>query len=459
MNKKIILSVILTMSLITSSTSASMLENIKKTLNKAALWKSKHLEDIDFKHVYPKAVYKKSYFGFAITGAAIVGAGAFSYFTAGAGAPAAATGVGAVASWAAGGGAGSYMAGLSMIGGMFGGNATLGAAILNGISLGTIGGGVGVTTGAAFKSMAILGKVGVITSVTASALDGIFYFYNAETQRMEYKVRVAIPKDLGGKRTRKLVTNIYDTIDEIQDTIIEENELKEQKLYELIEEYNKKATILLQEELLNDDNQEDLLVLGIIAWNNNEQVLFDKAISKISPAKLDNIGFLDYLYGLQELYKGNNNATLLKLQNSLDENSYAIEPVLLYVSLLGNQEFIENEVKILTLVEDASNNFDSDKYATRYGLTPLYYRLATFYFIHKRYSKAEEYYTNAKEEMGVLQRNFFGEKMLHIIDLGIANSLHEQGKTKKSKEVYHNIMSNIDYKEKQQMREQYLGNR
>lgn len=83
--------------------------------------------DLGFEAAFPRPFYQKKYFGLAVTGASIVAAGTVTYFTGGAGAPAAATGVSTVASWVAGGGAGSYMAGLSTIGGWFGGNAILGA--------------------------------------------------------------------------------------------------------------------------------------------------------------------------------------------------------------------------------------------------------------------------------------------------------------------------------------------
>jgi len=119
--KRISLSIILAVSLLSVNVNASIWQDTKEYANKAMFWKSKHLEDIDFKHIYPKSFYKKSYFGFVITGAAVIGAGAFTYFTAGAGAPAAATGASTVAAWVAGGGAGSYMAGLSAIGSWFGG--------------------------------------------------------------------------------------------------------------------------------------------------------------------------------------------------------------------------------------------------------------------------------------------------------------------------------------------------
>lgn len=175
--KKISLSIATAISILAVNADAGIWQGTKEYVNEIMFWKNKHLEDIDFKHIYPKAFYKKSYFGFVVTGAAVVGAGAFTYFTAGVGAPAAATGASTVATWVAGGGVGSYMAGLSTIGSWFGGNAILGAAILNGISIGTIGGGAST-----FAALSILGKAGVMASVTAMSLDGVAYFANPTTK-------------------------------------------------------------------------------------------------------------------------------------------------------------------------------------------------------------------------------------------------------------------------------------
>lgn len=452
--KKISLSIVVTVSLLSLNVNAGMWQDTKETLNKTAFWKSKHLECVDFKHIYPKPLHEKSYFGFALTGTVVVAAGAFSYFTAGAGAPVAATGVAATAAWVGGGGAGSYMVGLSTVGGWFGGNAMLGSAILNGISFGVIGG-----TTTKFATLGILAKAGIMASVTAAGLDGVFYFSNPDTKQMEYKVRVTIPRDLGSKKTRSLVNHIYDKREEINEAIENNNELRIEYLHGLIEIYNEEATELLNKHIYQTNNQEDLIVLGIMAWNNNEQELFNKAISKIDSSVLENNGFLNYLYALQELSKGDEAKALSYLQNSIDENSYAIEPVLLSVNILGNNNFEENEQKILKLVEDADDNFDSDKYASEFGLVPLYYRVGTFYFNNKRYVKAEQFYQIAKDEMGVLQRNFFGKKLVHIIDLGIANSLYEQGKKVKASKVYNNIIEDIDTdEEKIQLESQFIGN-
>ncbi len=145
--------------------SAGLIDDTKAQANKIIFWKNEHLNEISFRVIYPKSLWTKSYFSWVVLGATIVGGGAFTYFTAGAGAPAAATGVSAVASSIAGGGAGSYMAGLSMVGGVVGGNAITGAAILNGISYGIIGGSMGK-----FAALSAAAKFGVIANVSATVI-------------------------------------------------------------------------------------------------------------------------------------------------------------------------------------------------------------------------------------------------------------------------------------------------
>ena len=155
--------------------------------------------DLGFETAFHRPFYKKKSFGLVITGTTMVAAGAFSYFTAGAGAPPAAAGVSTVASWVAGGGAGSYMAGASVVGGWFGGNAMLGAAVLNGISLGTVGAaGTWASLSAGQKALAL-------ASTTATLLDGIAVVSNPKTNQIEWRVILPVPISLANEHTRKLL--------------------------------------------------------------------------------------------------------------------------------------------------------------------------------------------------------------------------------------------------------------
>ena len=439
--KKTTLSIIASIALLSNTLQADWWQDTKVVANKVKFWKSKHLKDIDFEHIYPKKFYKKSYFAFAITGVAIVGAGAFTYVTAGAGAPTAVTGVGGVAAW---------------VGGVaISGKAILGVTLLSSIVIATLGDRVDKTT---FRELTVLEKVRVMASVTAIGLDGVTYFKNSKTNKLEYKVMLMIPKKLGSKDTRDIVNRIYEIDEKIQDNL-EDNKGKDNDLYlEMKTRAIKDALVLLEKKLTEKDNQEDLIVLSIIASNKAEYELFDKAINQIDSSKLDNSSFLNYLKALNSLHKIDEKKSLEYLDNSISENPYALEPVILSINILGNSNFLQNEVKIKDLVKNAEENFDSDDYATSYSLSGLYYRVATFYFNNQRYASAQKYYEKAYDELGMLQKNFFGKELGHTIQLGIANSLYKEGKTKKALEVYNDIIEDFDEDEKRKITEQYLGN-
>ncbi len=132
----------------------------------------------------------------------------------------------------------------------------------------------------------------------------------------------------------------------------------------------------------------------------------------------------------------------------------------MYINILGNRNFIKNESKIISLVKKAENNFDSDKYLTSYNLSGVFYRTATFYFNNKQYIKAEKYYKKTYNELGLLQKHFFGKQLKHIVQLGIANSLFSQNMRNSANEIYIEIINDIDKENKEEMkqiREQYLG--
>jgi tetratricopeptide (TPR) repeat protein len=455
--KKITLSIITSITLLSNTLHADWWQSTKEVVNKAEFWKSKHLSDIDFEHVYPKKFYKKDSFGYILTGIAIVGAGAVSYFSAGAGAPAAATGVSSVASLVAGGGAGSYMAGLSTIGGWFGGNAMLGAAILNGISIGIL-----EETGAkALQKLSHLDKVAKQQSLTATFLDGIVYYKNLKTNKFEYRIKLTIPKNLGSKETRDLVDTIYDIEEEIQKDNEDNQGKNNSYLLSKKQRIEQEALILLKEKLYQSDNQEDLIVLGIIASNNSEYSLFKQAVNKIESSELDNTSFLNYLKALTYLYEGNNKKALEYLDNSIAENPYALEPIILSINILG-ENFLQNETKIEALVKKAEENFDSDDYATEHMFSGVLYRVATLYFNHKRFISAQHYYEKAYDELGLLQKNFFGKELAHTIELGTINALYQQNKFTVASERYKELIEDIDEEkdeEKKKIQKQYLGNK
>ena len=149
----------------------------------------------DFSDVYQisftdkaKGVVSSKAFTYGVIGAsAIVGVVA-TYITAGAGAPAVATGMSSIATWAGGSGAGSYMAGLSTIGGVFGGNAITGAAVLNGVAW-----SAGITATGKLALMPVASKLILATTVTATALDGVMVIKEHDSGNIQFITNLQLP--------------------------------------------------------------------------------------------------------------------------------------------------------------------------------------------------------------------------------------------------------------------------
>lgn len=501
---KKLISLSLITSMIISNTSAGVIENIKEQANNTLISmhiKNKHLEELDFSTLYPKAIYSKSYFGYSVLAASIAASIGFSYITAGAGAPAAATGVSSVATWIGGNGVGAYMSGLSTVGSFFGGNAVLGGAILNGMSTAIIGG----TAAKATTSVGgLLLKASIVTNTTASSLDGVYYFINPDNNNPEYKIKVTLPKDIGSKKIRLLVDEIYNIEDEILDANdvskfkefqkkeyidkIMKNDMLlkhlsdesfEKALKEIenndvnIEEHNKYIQTFINKKqdlvkkfysIYDFDKKlslEDLLIISIISWNNGNIDYFNKALNDIPNKDLKNKSFLNYLYALQQVVNGNINKAYTFLDEAIAESPYAIEPVFLYLNLLGNDNFIKNEPKILMLVNNIEKEFDSDKYASIYNLLAIYYRIGTFYFLNERYINAVKYYEKAYMELGFIQKYISSANEIeNKIKLSLINAMYKKGDETKAVELFYKMLEDIkDSKKRDEMLSIFIGHK
>jgi len=437
---------------------ADVLESSKKYAEKAMFWK-KEKATYNFKDIYPKSFYKKSYFAPTAIAAAIAGGVAISFVTAGTGAPAAAVGVSSFATAVAGGGAGSYLAGLAAVGSWFGGGMVLGGAILNGIVLGTM-----VGAPAALANMTIQQKVEASALITAMGMDGIVYFKNPETGKNEYRIRLEIPQDIGSKEVKKIVDNIYSTNKDLMDAVKNNDATRQKAINESIKLYVKAAMELLKSKIsTNNFKQDDLIVLSVIAWRNGNFDMFEKAIAKVN-LTIDNRGFTSYLKALDYLKNNDIKNTLALLDKSRSINSYALEPIILKINILSNEDFAKNEIEIDKLVQYAATHFDADKYSTFLNLTSLYYRVGTIYFSNQKYAQAKAYYQKSFDDLGLLQKNFFGKQLKHSIELAIANSLYAAGEDLKADKIYFGIIDDIDdagdkdgLAEFKKIKESYIG--
>lgn len=398
-----------------------------------------HLEELTFSSVYPKPIYEKSYFTWIVLGASIVAAGVVSYFTAGAGAPAAATGVSTVASWIGGGGAGSYMAGLSTVGSLFGGNAMLGAAILNGISLGTIG------TASGKAALSLAAKAATVVDLS---LSGISYIKSVKDEKGVYVYDIRIPKDLGSGTVRRLVETIYDLEDEKQDAIEDKLFEKANGISRQIEAECKKGVKLLEEEFFKEKpSQENLLVLGILAYRIGDIENFSLALQYIEefyqPKKTS---FLEYLKGINELSNPKSYSKEKALElfvNSYEQEPYTIEPIISIISLLG-EDYWKNKEKISGVVKLAAKNYDSDKYIGR-PLIALYSRAATIAFNNQDWKSALDYYSKEYDELGIIIRVLpIAKEIKNHIKMQMAICYKHLGNSKKAQNLKEEVLENCE---------------
>ena len=400
---------------------------------------NRHLEELTFSSVYPKPIYEKSYFTWIILGASIIAAGVASYFTAGAGAPAAATGVSTIASWIGGGGAGSYMAGLSTVGGWFGGNAILGAAILNGISLGTIG---------AASGRAALSLASKVATIVDLSLSGISYIKSAKDEKGVYVFDIRIPKDLGSGTVRRLVETIYELEDEKQDAIEDKLFEKANKISKQIDIQCRKGAKLLEEEFFKEKpSQENLLVLGILAYRIGDIENFSLALQYIEKFyKPKRTSFLEYLKGINELSNSkvySKEKALRFFINSYNQEPYTIEPIISIISLLS-ENYWRNKEKISLLVNLGAKNYDSNKYIGR-PLIALYSRAATIAFNNQDWKSALEYYSKEYDELGIIIRILpIAKEIKNHIKMQMAICYKHLGNLKKAQNLKEEVLENCE---------------
>jgi tetratricopeptide (TPR) repeat protein len=392
-------------------------------------------QHLSFQQLFPKPIYKKSYFGFALTGATVVLGGTYLFFTAGAGAPAAYAGTGAVATWVGGGSAGSYMSGLSTIGGWFGGNAILGGAILNGISIGVVGGGA-----SKFATLTAIKKSLVLSSVAATALDGVALIENPQTKNLNYQVRLMLPQGIGSEEVQKFA----ETTQVIEEKLLAADSQNDKKSYELWAK-KKQAHVDIGKKWVEDARKSnsvtgsDLIIYGVFSKNIGDASWYSSLISRVRVKDSANTGYLDYLRAVANIEIGNLEESKKLLYRSIDQNTYAIEPYLLLINLLG-KDFKSNEKELLALTAKAAQSFDPDKYETGYSLVSIYYRMGTLCLQNSNYVTAENYFDSALEQVTLLQKYLGGKQVVNLIQIGKANALHGMNKIKEADILYQLVL-------------------
>jgi len=478
--KRKILTTCIASSFLLTTTGQSMAEELSKAefqknsgiVNGGVLYSTYHLKEITFSELFPKAFYEKSYFTGIEIGASIIAAGFYFYWTMGAGAPAAAAGVSTVASSIGGGGAGSYMAGLSTLGGYFGGGAKLGAAILNGISLGTIG-TIGKGTALALSGAA---KAATLTS---RAFIGIGFVPGKEEniQDGKYIFDLRIPhKEIGSGTLRQLVKNIEDVQEEINDAISDENESEVKALMKQRSSYYEQAKVLLKKELKKPNlysvkyvdfsdtksylfkSPENLIVLSVIAYRSGDYDLFQKGIqsakNNVDPFKTTvdiKDGYLSYLEGVAELLNSTPNTLYAKqkFSESWKLEPYTLEPAIALITIIGDEAKVDKIklAEISQITDKAAEQFDSDKYVPRVNKMGLYFNTATIYLRAQDYDSALKYYRLANDSIGLIEKYIPSDAsidMVNNIRIMEAVCLFKLNKGSEAAEIFNSIMDDYE---------------
>jgi tetratricopeptide (TPR) repeat protein len=409
-----------------------------------------HPMEIGFSHVFEKKLYEKKYFGIAVLGTTVVAAGALSYFTAGAGAPTAATGVSTVASWVGGGGAGSYMAGLSTIGSAFGGNAMVGAAILNGVSIATVGGG------STFASLSAAQKALAMASVSATMLDGVAVLNGTDTKALNYRIALPTPRNIGSKdlreqaeKLRKLGEDEWKLGKKLDDLVEDRKKTKEagkdpdkgnsaKKLSEAESKLSgtREMRVKLENDIAsrardanaNNCSSEDIVLLAVLAKNLGKSGLFADLIRKVPTENSKDAGYVNYLKAVAKIERNEVDAARKLLEQSSIHNPYAIEPPILRVNILGSKGFDANKGEIIDIVSRTEKLFDNEKYATPFSLVSLYYRVGTLALISKDYPLAETYFNKALDMRSLWEKYGLKDGFDSMIKTGLANAVYGQGR-------------------------------
>ena len=420
--------------------------------------------DLGFEAAFYRPIHKTSSFGLVVTGTVIVAAGTFSFFTAGAGAPAAATGVSTVASWVAGGGAGSYMAGLSTVGGWFGGNAMLGSAILNGISLGTVG-GMG-----SWSALSSGQKALALGATAATTMDGIAIISKPQTQQLEWRVVLPVPRDLADDRTRTLLDALNDANREVI-AIASEWDVakaglvpgspKSKKILELertlaaAKARHTAATEQVNDELarvmrLGDSNRTTVL-MAVIAQNSGRSADFRTLLGSIKLAPLKRRSYLDYLLAIAALQAGRVTEAERLLRESSKAAKFAIEPPILLAGVVGSRGFASQESKIDEIASNADKNFKSNAYMNSASLVSLHYRIGTMALGANRCERARTAFTKAQAELSTIEKYWSGKDIRNFLDIGESNALHCQGDKSRAHEIFKKVWERTSGKDAREL--------
>jgi tetratricopeptide (TPR) repeat protein len=426
---------------------------------------STNIDEVKFSTVYPRSIWQSGYVIWGTTAVVAIGAAVFTVYTGGAGAPAAAAGTSTFASWIAGGGAGSYMAGLSMVGSTFGGNAMLGAAILNGASAAVIG-------GTATKTVAGVGTAGYLSKVALSKISRKQLDNLSTTDKLSIKQFMKANIDSGISVGENIYVSLrdideFDSDTETQTVVTQINEALDNGEYEKVKDGRAKLVKIMLNYLKKFENcqspcktelsMEDLLILTINSYNSGYMKEFRAGLTIISEnmdknRNLENNSFYWYLNALDSVHhREYKKAIQMIKERVVVQEKEAIEPYL----LLANLEFYENGTENLpSIVKQAEDGVNYENHETPFGLYNLYSIVGNAYYNSNDYDNAEKYLRFAWDTTPI----FAPDRVKATTRLGLANALYSQNKKEEANKLYMETIEENCEEMLSECKSNYLGN-
>jgi len=398
-----------------------------------------------FKDVYNRPFYSKSWFVPVAVGGALAAGAVFTVYTGGTGAPAAGAGVSTTASAIAGGGAGSYMAGLSIVGSWFGGNAILGAAILNGISAGVLGtvssAGVKAVGGAAFKTIALAS--GRFTQIVLTIEDG-------NRTEVIYSYPVMLSHDIGSKETRAVLDDLKEAHKDLQKERIDEREFNSEVSTVKLMAKNKLESLSEKPwSKMSADEKEDFTAnLLILRQFSKDEFL--KFALLIQPKYTEKQSFLWYLLAIANLDTASLTSDVNERSKYIEAATMAarkakqlepevLEPVMLEAIAIA----VNGQLPPLRSLEKDLDNYSKNHYSTPNSESTVYSLFGDIAHSFERYEDALVYHEEAWDESSW----FLEKKEKAYLSIKLAKAYKMVGDSKDADYYYDKAKEYIDGKD------------
>lgn len=186
--------------------------------------------------------------------------------------------------------------------------------------------------------------------------------------------------------------------------------------------------------------QSELVALLVFLWNEDEYELFSKYLRLMNPDVNEEQSFYYYLLALNYLNLGDESLAIKNLFKSMQDAPYAIEPALMYLSILIHDDFGKNKPMILSFVNNSSSKFSETKYMTVYRKNSLFMLLASACYLEKDYECAEEYFKKSKNGFIDGLTTDIPEASLEL-ELMIVNSTFLNGKEREADKLFDKLLS------------------